>query len=209
MRWARKRKSNGQGNELRGTETRVPPRSLAAAVCGRIAARVGQVLLSPRLRSLSGHARRVPRGRSISQRGNILAGIPEIRLLPGRSVSGAGRPPGFKIAAGRLPRERRISCQGHCPASSADDRNLASLDRGQRPTSGVARGREPILPPLALSRTMVAPQNCFYRIACPGNSGVAILYFRLASDSESRERFLRLRFRASAAFTRIFCPGFK
>jgi hypothetical protein len=34
-------------------------------------------------------------------------------------------------------------------------------------------------------------------------------YFRLASDSESRERFLRLRFLASAAFTRTFCPGFK
>jgi hypothetical protein len=29
-------------------------------------------------------------------------------------------------------------------------------------------------------------------------------YFRLASDSESRERFLRLRFRARAALTRIF-----
>lgn len=35
------------------------------------------------------------------------------------------------------------------------------------------------------------------------------LYFLLASESESRERFLRLRFLASAAFTLIFCPGFK
>jgi hypothetical protein len=34
-------------------------------------------------------------------------------------------------------------------------------------------------------------------------------YRRLASESESRERFLRLRFLASAALTRIFCPGFK